>query len=133
MVKAGCGLRQQWRGCSNPNAHPPARPSRWKAQSAAYLARPNAATRAELARLRARPDMFVYLTERQQGQVGERQALRVPFPLPPGSIHIHVRHGRKAGEMELVALATYVKAAEHWLVNFNPLAYKKVGASVAAT
>lgn len=47
-------------------------------------------------------------------------------PLPKGTISMHVRHGDKASEMQLLSLDHYVKAAES-LANTNPMLYYKIG------
>ena len=64
----------------------------WRAQSAAYIVRPNAATRNEIAARRRR--MFG----------GER--------IRPGTISVHVRHGDKGEETELVEDGVYLRVAQ---------------------
>eukprot|EP00887_Chlorella_sp_A99_P003893 scaffold11.g3893.t1 len=93
----------------------------WRVQSAAYLARPNARLRGELARLRRRRDMFLRLTP-------QRKVSPPSYPLPPGTVHVRVRHAAaKGAEMLLLPLGKYLEAAEHRVVNTNPLAFKKYG------
>ena len=64
----------------------------WRAQSAAYIVRPNAAARNEVAARRRR--MFG----------GER--------IRPGTISVHVRHGDKGAETELVEDGVYLRVAQ---------------------
>lgn len=64
----------------------------WRAQSAAYIVRPNAATRNEMAARKRR--MFG----------GER--------IRPGTLSVHVRHGDKGEETELVEDGVYLRVAQ---------------------
>ena len=58
----------------------------WRAQAVAYLVRPNAPTLAAVRALRLNPDMH------QVARNGDVQkAVGVPFPLPAGTISMHVR------------------------------------------
>lgn len=93
----------------------------WRAQATAYIARMNARTREVLGRLRLDPSMhnaFVRIDDKVQ-------KLNMPFPLPPGTIDMHVRHGDKGAEMRLVPFRDYVLAAETF-VNQNPLFFRKI-------
>jgi hypothetical protein len=51
--------------------------------------------------------------------------VQVGFPLPPGSISVHIREGLKAKEMKLWPFERYISMAEHF-VNTNPLHVKKI-------
>lgn len=90
----------------------------WRAQVAAYLVRPNAATLAALQQMRLNASMHVAVHRPSKPS----QSIPMPFPLPRGTISAHVRHGDKAIEMPLVPFTKYVQAAEH-LVATNPLTY----------
>ena len=58
----------------------------WRAQAVAYLVRPNAPTLAAVRAMRLNPAMH------QVARNGElNNTATVPFPLPPGTISIHVR------------------------------------------
>eukprot|EP00656_Telonema_subtile_P028278 TRINITY_DN3063_c0_g1_i1.p1 TRINITY_DN3063_c0_g1~~TRINITY_DN3063_c0_g1_i1.p1 ORF type:complete len:256 (-),score=64.13 TRINITY_DN3063_c0_g1_i1:30-797(-) len=67
----------------------------WNAQAAAYIIRPNTATRAEIAARRSKSLVEPHNTQ----------------PLPAGTISSHVRHGDKGIETKVVRLADYVLAA----------------------
>jgi hypothetical protein len=49
---------------------------------------------------------------------------KVPFPLPDGSVNIHIRRGNKVGEMDLLAANVYVDAYTR-LVASEPLGFAK--------
>jgi hypothetical protein len=60
----------------------------WRAQAAAYIIRPNNYTMAKIRRLRMNPKLHNVW---QHGKAAAH--LEVPYPLPPGTISMHVRHG----------------------------------------
>ncbi len=85
----------------------------WRAQAVAYLFRLNAKTSKGVLDLR---------TNRLNYFVSDNSTL--PFPLPHGSIAMHIRHGDKAKEMKLVPAKTYLAAAED-LMKKQPLSFSK--------
>ena len=58
----------------------------WRAQAAAYIIRPNNYTMAKIRRLRMNPALHNVW---QYGRAATH--LSVPYPLPPGTISMHVR------------------------------------------
>ncbi|KAJ3170493.1 hypothetical protein HDU87_008726 [Geranomyces variabilis] len=89
----------------------------WRGQSAAYLSRLNAATSDALRSLRLDPTLHRTWTHDD-----DRPYLAAPYPLPRGTMNLHVRHGDKATEMHLIPFTTYVNAAER-LSSENPQMY----------
>eukprot|EP00158_Paraphelidium_tribonemae_P003905 Partr_v1_DN26459_c1_g1_i2_m23571 len=93
----------------------------WRAQGAAYLMRLNAPTLETLQKMRMDKELNEGVVISRDGKT---RKIPVPFPLPSGTIHAHVRHGDKDTEMELVAFPAYIAKAEQ-LVAENPLGYFK--------
>ena len=93
----------------------------WRAQATAYVARFNRRTRETLGKLRLDSTMHSTISHPTNGTA----EFQMPYPLPPGTTDIHVRHGDKGSEMRLVPLSEYVYAAEHF-VNQNPLYFRKM-------
>ncbi|KAI8586596.1 hypothetical protein BDZ88DRAFT_509668 [Geranomyces variabilis] len=89
----------------------------WRGQSAAYLSRLNAKTSDALRALRLDPTLHRTWTHDD-----DRPYLSAPYPLPRGTMNLHVRHGDKATEMHLMPFTTYVNAAER-LSSENPQMY----------
>ncbi|KAJ3151985.1 hypothetical protein HDU89_001630 [Geranomyces variabilis] len=89
----------------------------WRGQSAAYLSRLNAETSDALRVLRLDPTLHRTWTHDD-----DRPYLSAPYPLPRGTMNLHVRHGDKATEMHLMPFTTYVNAAER-LSSENPQMY----------
>lgn len=48
----------------------------------------------------------------------------LPFPLPGGTVNIHIRRGNKYGEMDYVPVSKYV-AAYHNIIALQPLSYAR--------
>jgi hypothetical protein len=71
----------------------------WRAQSVGYLMRLNDNTVSELYAMRMDPGLH-YMS-------GDAS---VPFPLPPGTVNSHIRHGDKSVEMNLVPSENYIEA-----------------------
>ncbi|KAI5478735.1 hypothetical protein MNV49_004660 [Pseudohyphozyma bogoriensis] len=99
----------------------------WRGQAAAYTLRLNRASLKYLAELR--------LNETEHYSIsfdgtGKQQKGTMPWPLPPGTSNMHVRHGNKGQEMNLVPFKDYVVAGER-LAALNPLYYWK-GAFVSS-
>ncbi|KAJ3017061.1 hypothetical protein HKX48_003742 [Thoreauomyces humboldtii] len=92
----------------------------WRAQSAAYLSRLNAETTDHLRTARRDAELHQTWLHGNDG----RPTAGVPYPLPPGTSSLHVRHGDKASEMTLVPFEKYVDAAERYSSE-NPLAGRK--------
>ncbi|KAI8909389.1 hypothetical protein DFJ77DRAFT_513089 [Powellomyces hirtus] len=92
----------------------------WRGQSAAYLSRLNAETSDLL--LQARNDKSIHRTWLHAND--ERPLAGVPFPMPPGTMNLHVRHGDKATEMTLMPFKNYVDSAEMFSSQ-NPQMYMR--------
>ena len=90
----------------------------WRAQAAAYLMRLNRQTSEALLAMRRDPG-------RQSVSVAgaPQPAAELPFPLPSGTVGMHIRHGDKGVEMHLIPFEAYVTAAEK-LVKENPMGLK---------
>lgn len=73
----------------------------WRGQSVAYLMRLNLKTHMKVLQLRMDDSI----------QKAWGQFKKVPFPLPRGVISMHVRHGDKGKEMNLVDTKKYLQAA----------------------
>ena len=86
----------------------------WRAQSAAYLMRFNNLTIHAVAALRHTQAMH-YMT-------GDKP---LPFPLPAGTISIHIRGGDKFKEMKLVPAPKFVDAALE-LIDRMPNSFSRV-------
>ncbi|KAF3078607.1 mitochondrial inner membrane protein required for protein import, variant 3 [Orbilia oligospora] len=90
----------------------------WRAQAAAYIMRFNRNTSRRLKQFRLGEDT------KQLGLHwdvnGDPRNVNVPFPLPEGTISMHVRHGDKGSEMRLVPFNDYVVRAEKFSAE-NPL------------
>jgi len=76
----------------------------WRSQGASYLARFNSNALSIMRKLRKSPGRLV----------GLRQNVSVfpPFPLPRGSISIHIRHGDKGKEVSLIDTGIFIAAAQ---------------------
>ncbi|KAK6360731.1 hypothetical protein TWF730_006858 [Orbilia blumenaviensis] len=95
----------------------------WRAQLYGFILRPNRAALERMADLRLNKTLHQgYETNR--GNVAKPDPREVPFPLPPSTISIHIRHGDKAGEGRLISTRDYIVAAERFLLR-NPLSYMK--------
>ena len=89
----------------------------WRGQSTAYLMRFRPESINILKDLRLQPEkLFMY---------PEDTTLFRTFPVPAGTINLHVRHGDKGIEMELVSDKIYFEAAEN-LVIHNIFSYHRV-------
>ncbi|KAI8820097.1 uncharacterized protein EV422DRAFT_78522 [Fimicolochytrium jonesii] len=88
----------------------------WRAQSAAYVMRLNGETAREVRALRMEE-------KRQKVWTREGEVSGMPFPLPGGVVGMHVRHGDKGHEMNLVPLETFMQAF-HTLTSQNPLHFR---------
>lgn len=112
----------------------------WRAQASAYLMRLNAKTSSRMRELRLGDG--VKQLGMQWGTDGEPKDVEMPFPMPEGTISMHVRHGDKGyvrkscfqvsiltysrSEMRLVPFNNYVVEAEKF-GSVNPLGYWKRG------
>ncbi|KAF3118437.1 hypothetical protein TWF703_005954 [Orbilia oligospora] len=94
-----------------PEMHPDAMKYWWRSQAAAYMMRMN---RPALERLKALRLDDVQNTAVTHSSTGELVDAKVPFPLPDGSFSMHVRHGDKGIEMELIPFRKYVDRAEEY-------------------
>ncbi|KAJ6264117.1 hypothetical protein Dda_0259 [Drechslerella dactyloides] len=89
----------------------------WRAQAAAYIMRFNSGASRRLREMR--------VGEVKQRGIrwdvnGEPKDVDMPFPMPEGTVSIHVRHGDKGSEMRLVPFNDYVVRAEKFVAE-NPL------------
>jgi len=96
----------------------------WHAQSTAYVMRFNDRTVHTLAKMR-RSERMLKLGKKGNHQMVEVLQGMPTFPMPPGTISAHVRHGDKRKEMALVPFDVYVKKAEE-IVQLLPLAIRRV-------
>ena len=80
----------------------------WRAVSASYYIRPNAATLKALEKHRTLP---IKLNKKDK-QNNEKTALSIPDENNGQCISMYVRHGDKGYEMELVPFARYTEAVE---------------------
>ncbi|KAG5460473.1 MAG: hypothetical protein BJ554DRAFT_7476 [Olpidium bornovanus] len=88
----------------------------WRAQSAAYIARLNSHTSAAVSVLRHNESQHAAWSH------GRKGGKPVPYPLPAGTVSLHVRHGDKG--MDLVPFDDYVNAALRF-TGQNPLAFQR--------
>ncbi|KAI5478814.1 hypothetical protein MNV49_004546 [Pseudohyphozyma bogoriensis] len=101
----------------------------WRGQTAAYIMRLNPSSLSYIASRRLNQSLhnaFTLPTSSISDPPPSLQPLPMPFPLHPGTISMHVRHGDKSSEMSLHPLSSYVEKAEE-LVSLNPFAYAKMG------
>ncbi|CAF0757579.1 unnamed protein product [Didymodactylos carnosus] len=94
----------------------------WRGQATGFILRLHNASLAKIRALRLDPFMHVGFTVNKTSNTF--QSLPVPFPLPPHSFSMHIRHGDKASEMRLIPLKEYVEEAE-WFAKQNPNSYHK--------
>ncbi|KAI5807545.1 hypothetical protein DFH27DRAFT_640387 [Peziza echinospora] len=91
----------------------------WRAQAVGYLARINNKSLEVIRKARLGEFQTENLLPLKRSGLRGNTSVLVPFPLPQGALSIHVRHGDKAGEMDLVPFSSYVLAAEK-IANENP-------------
>ncbi|KAI5480678.1 Rho guanine nucleotide exchange factor [Pseudohyphozyma bogoriensis] len=95
----------------------------WRTQAAAYLMRLNQQSLEHISNFRLNQTNHMSFTAMNpSGRKG--RTFRMPFPLPRGTVSMHVRHGDKYKEMDLVPLTEYARKAEE-LAALNPNAYGK--------
>ena len=93
----------------------------WRAQSSAFIMRMNDRT-VEALRILRTAERMVHIAP-ASGVPYADHLNRQPkplFPLPPGSVSFHIRHGDKGKEMVLKPFAAFLDAAED-LTKLNPL------------
>ncbi|KFX96324.1 hypothetical protein V490_03402 [Pseudogymnoascus sp. VKM F-3557] len=90
----------------------------WRAQAAAFIMRLNKKASARMKELRLGTDTKQLGI--QWDVDGQPQDVDFPFPMPEGTISMHVRHGDKGSEMRLVPFNDYVVRAEKFTAE-NPL------------
>ncbi|KAF8439181.1 hypothetical protein BGX38DRAFT_898284 [Terfezia claveryi] len=102
-------LLQEWEELASGNTgitmSPNARKLWWRVQGAGYLARLNPWA---ISRIR---DNRRGTKLTRVGVRGTQTDLPMPFPLPANTFSIHVRHGDKATEMDLVPFINYLSSA----------------------
>ncbi|KAK6353417.1 hypothetical protein TWF696_005382 [Orbilia brochopaga] len=89
----------------------------WRGQAAAYIMRFNSQASRRLKEFRLGETKQLGI---QWDVDGEPKDVEVPFPMPEGTVSIHVRHGDKGSEMRLVPFNDYVVRAEKFGAE-NPL------------
>lgn len=92
----------------------------WRAQSVAFLMRFSDYATGILHELRTSEGMVQHAPVQSSNAWGARMAASLPFPR--GMVSLHVRHGDKGSEMQLVDTHKYVAAAEEIVVN-GPMAH----------
>ncbi|KAK6527898.1 hypothetical protein TWF281_009162 [Arthrobotrys megalospora] len=95
----------------------------WRAQLYGYILRPNRAALARITELRLNKTLHQGV-ETNRGDISKPQPRDVPFPLPPSTISMHIRHGDKGGEGRLISTRDYIVSAERFILR-NPLRYIK--------
>ena len=100
----------------------------WRGQVAAFITRFHPRALAKLREMRTNTALYMRnFTAAVGGQNASWLANdAASVPLPRGTVSIHIRHGDKSKEMNLVPTAKYLKAADE-LVLHNPFGYRKVG------
>ncbi|KAK6512490.1 hypothetical protein TWF481_001375 [Arthrobotrys musiformis] len=83
----------------------------WRTQATAYMMRMNGPALKRLKALRTDQTQNTAVTHSTNGEL---TTTTVPFPLPDGSFSMHVRHGDKGVEMELIPFKKYVERAEEY-------------------
>ncbi|RVD86230.1 uncharacterized protein DFL_004517 [Arthrobotrys flagrans] len=83
----------------------------WRAQASAYMMRMNGPALKRLKALRIDDSHNIAVTHSSTGELIDTKA---PYPLPDGSFSMHVRHGDKGVEMELIPFRKYVDRAEEY-------------------
>ncbi|KAK6512418.1 hypothetical protein TWF481_001304 [Arthrobotrys musiformis] len=97
----------------------------WHSQMYAYVFRPNQQTLARMVEMRMNKTLHTAVDTGVKGKDGKAKELHtVPFPLPPSTISMHIRHGDKAIEGRLISTRDYIVAAERFVLR-NPIAYRK--------
>ena len=100
----------------------------WRAQAVGFLVRPNPKTLAAIRGMRRLGRFTRTATNATTGGGGggggEPVGAPAVYPLPPGTISAHVRHGDKGIEMQLQAWGAYAAAAAT-LQAHNPLSLRR--------
>ncbi|KAK6349201.1 hypothetical protein TWF730_009952 [Orbilia blumenaviensis] len=96
----------------------------WHAQMYAYVFRPNPQTLARMVEMRKNGTLHTAVDTNVKAEDGKAELHTVPFPLPPSTISIHIRHGDKAIEGRLISTRDYIVAAERFILR-NPFLYRK--------
>ncbi|EPS44862.1 hypothetical protein H072_1148 [Dactylellina haptotyla CBS 200.50] len=94
----------------------------WRGQAVSYIMRFNARTLEELLRKRRNKKLQKSLSFDGEDLV---EGTSIPFPMPAGSVSMHVRHGDKGIEMKLKPFKDYLDAAEKY-ISQNPMGYRKI-------
>ncbi|KAK6527110.1 mitochondrial inner membrane protein required for protein import [Arthrobotrys megalospora] len=96
----------------------------WHAQMYAYIFRPNQPTLARMVEMRTNKTLHTAVDTNVKMKDGKAKLHTVPFPLPPSTISMHIRHGDKAIEGRLISTRDYIVAAERFVLR-NPILYRK--------
>ncbi|RPB21637.1 hypothetical protein L211DRAFT_851351 [Terfezia boudieri ATCC MYA-4762] len=89
----------------------------WRTQSVGFLMRLNGEGMRRVKELRTAKMHHAVMTH---GKTKSVEEITVPFPLPAGTFSMHVRHGDKAVEMNLVPMSKYIEVAHEYIAQ-NPL------------
>ncbi|KAK6543174.1 hypothetical protein TWF694_007089 [Orbilia ellipsospora] len=95
----------------------------WRSQLYGYVLRPNRAALNRISEMRLNKSLHSGVNTNRSSP-SEPQNTTVPFPLPPSTLSMHIRHGDKGGEGRLISTRDYIVAAERFLLR-NPLKYVK--------
>ncbi|EPS42347.1 hypothetical protein H072_3662 [Dactylellina haptotyla CBS 200.50] len=96
----------------------------WHAQMYGYLFRPNKATLARMVEMRMDKDTHKGIDTNVWVDGEPKPIKKFPFPLPPSTASIHIRHGDKAIEGRLISTRDYIVAAERFILR-NPILWRK--------
>ncbi|KAF3909290.1 hypothetical protein ABW20_dc0107806 [Dactylellina cionopaga] len=105
-----------------PEMHPDAMKYWWRSQATAYMMRMNGPALKRLKELRLENGLHSAVTHNETGGLTN---VTVPFPLPDGSFSMHIRHGDKGIEMELIPFRKYVERAEEFAA-MNMISSRKI-------
>jgi hypothetical protein len=98
----------------------------WRGQVAAFFTRFHPRALEKLRALRVQTAQYMRnATAGRPGNATWLTAAAAALPLPRGTVSIHIRHGDKSKEMNLVPTARYLQAAEG-LVEANPFGYQRI-------
>ncbi|KAJ6260418.1 hypothetical protein Dda_4644 [Drechslerella dactyloides] len=97
----------------------------WRSQLYGFILRPNRAALERIAEMRLDKSLHRGVGT-NRGNSSQPFNKTMPFPLPPSTISVHIRHGDKAGEGRLISTRDYIVAAERFVLR-NPLRYLKRG------
>jgi hypothetical protein len=100
----------------------------WRGQVAAFFTRFHPTALAHIRALRLQADVFMknYTSPWSGNNASWLAADSLAIPLTRGTVSIHIRHGDKSKEMNLVPTSKYLQAADD-LVKMHPFGYRQIG------